>query len=142
LVNATLARSDRVGVVRGAGDEVVPPAPWLVDITHVGNRCLPPASPITFWRPGAGAAVPLTIAPSDRSWIARAEWPTGADRIQIPSTIPLRDRSTYLVNLDGKETAITLVIIPDAISNDAMRVGWMMEAGCATQAQALLKNVP
>ncbi len=141
LVAQKMARTDRVGVVRGAGDEVIPPEPWLVDVTHVGNRCLLSDEQITFWRPTATGAAKLTIVPSDRSWQARADWPAGIDRMVVPKTVPLRNRASYVINLDGKEVGITLIAVPSALSNDAMRVGWMMEAGCASQAQALLQHV-
>jgi len=142
LITQKLARSDKVGVVRSGGDgEVVPPEPWLLDVTHVGNRCLPENSPVTFWRPAGGnGATRLVVTPYDRSWQARAEWPAGADRLVVPRTLPLHNRATYIVTVGGKETAITLITIPAAVSNDAMRAGWMIEAGCDPQAQALLRR--
>lgn len=140
LVTQNLSRSDKVGIVRGGGSDIVPPEPWLLDVTHVGTRCLPENTAATFWRPGGGPAARLAIAPYDRSWRARTEWPAGLDRMVMPSTLPLRNRSTYIVNLGGKDVAITLATIPAAASNDAMRAGWMMEAGCDTQAQALLQG--
>ena len=142
LMTQKLARSDKIGAVRSGGDDAVaPPEPWLLDVTHVGHRCLPENTPVTFWRPAAGGSpAKLVLAPSDRSWQARAEWPAGADRMAIPRTLPLRNGTTYVVTLAGKETAITLVTIPAALSNDAMRAGWMMEAGCDLQAQALLRQ--
>jgi hypothetical protein len=140
LVAAKMARTDRVGVVRGAGDEVVPPEPWLVDVTHVGNRCVLGEEQVMFWRPVADRGAKITIAPSDRSWQARADWPAGMDRMLVPKTVPLQNRVSYIVSLDGKEAAITLITVPSALSNDAMRVGWMTEAGCAAQAQALLQQ--
>jgi hypothetical protein len=139
LVTQNLARSDKVGVVRGGGNDVVPPEPYLLDVTHVGTRCLREDTPIVFWRPGAGPATKLVVTPYDRSWRARAEWPAGLDRIMMPPTLPLHSRTTYIVHLGDKENAITLVAIPAAATNDAMRAAWMMDAGCDTQAQALLR---
>lgn len=140
LVTQNLALSDKVGVVRGAGNDPVPPEPWLLDVTHVGTRCLLENSSATFWRPGGGPAAALAVAPYDRSWRARAEWPAGLDRMVMPRTLPLQSRSTYIVGLGGKDVAITLATIPAAASNDAMRAAWMMAAGCDTQAQALLRS--
>jgi hypothetical protein len=140
MVTQNLARSSKVGVVRGAGDDVVPPEPWLIDVTHNGTRCLVEGSPVVFWRPGAGPSARLQVAPSDRSWRARADWPAGIDRLTMPPALPLHGRSSYVVNLGDKDVPITLVTVPSAASNDAMRAAFMMDAGCETQAQALLKQ--
>lgn len=139
LLTQSLARSERVGAVRGAAAEAVPPSPWLLDVTHVGVRCVAANAPIVFWRPGETGAAALSVEPYDRSWRARAEWPAGVDRLEMPHTLPLANRSTYIVSLNGKATAVTLVAIPVAASNDAMRAAWMIEAGCDAQAQALLQ---
>ena len=138
MVTAQAARTDRLGVVRGAANLIIPPEPWLVDVTHAGNRCLPEGVPITFWRPGPTPAVQLVIAPSDRSWRARADWPAGADRLVMPPSVPLRQRASYVVSLAGKERGITLITIPAAVATAPVRVAWMNEAGCDAQAQALL----
>ncbi len=140
LLTQNLARSEKVGVVRGGSDQVVPPDPWLVDVTHVGVRCVPANDRIVFWRPNGGNAANLSVQPYDRSWRARGQWPAGTDRLPVPSTLPLTNRATYIVGLDGKNTSITLVTIPAAASNDAMRAAWMIEQGCGAQAQSLLQR--
>ncbi len=129
---------EKAGVIRGAGSLVVPPEPWLVDVSSSGLRCLPAGATITLWRPSAGEAIPLTVAPSDRSWRARAEWPAGQDRLALPPTIPLRRRSTYVVRLGQRETVLTLIAMPATLDNDAMRAAWMMDQGCDAQVKALL----
>lgn len=139
LVTQELADNSELGVVRGAVDDPVPPEPWLVDVTHDGTRCLPTNSPIVFWRPGGGGSAPITIAPYDRSWLVRADWRAGSDRLPIASTVPLRTRSTYVVRVGKKEAAITLNMIPAAVSNDAMRAAWMIEVGCVSQVKSLLQ---
>lgn len=140
LLTQTLARSEKVGVVRGASAPLVPPEPWLVDVTHVGIRCVPANGQVVFWRPGGGDAVPLSVQPYDRSWRARAEWPAGADRLPVPRSLPLTNRATYIVGLGGKDTSITLVMVPAAASNDAMRAAWMLARGCDGQAESLLQR--
>lgn len=139
LVTQELADNSELGVVRGAAEDPVPPEPWLVDVTHDGARCLPVNSPIVFWRPGGGGADAVTIAPYDRSWLVRARWQAGSDRLLITDKVPLRTRSTYMVRVGKKETAITLVMIPAAVSNDAMRAAWMIEVGCVSQVKSLLQ---
>jgi hypothetical protein len=140
LLTQNLARSQSVGVVRGTTAQVVPPEPWLLDITHVGIRCLPENREVVFWRPDGNGAAALSVEPYDRSWRARAAWPAGSDRLPMPRSLPLTNRSTYIVGLNGKATTITLVTVPAAASNDAMRAAWMIQEGCDTQAQALLQG--
>jgi hypothetical protein len=140
MVTQQLASSTELGVVRGATPDPVPPAPWLIDVTHDGNRCLPANHPIVFWRPGGGGAAEVTIAPYDRSWQASADWRADDDRLAIPSTVPLRSRSTYVIHLGKRESAVTLIVIPPVVDNDAMRAAWMIEAGCEPQVKALLKE--
>jgi hypothetical protein len=139
LVTQELADNAELGVVRGSGDDPIPPEPWLVDVTHDGTRCLPENSPIVFWRPGGGGAQTVSIAPYDRSWLARAEWQAGADRLTVANAVPLRARATYIVQIGKKEAAVTLVMIPSVVNNDAMRAAWMIEVGCAPQVKSLLQ---
>jgi hypothetical protein len=139
LVTQELAGSTELGIVRGTQEQAVPPEPWLIDVTHDGNRCLPEHSPIVFWRPGGGGAVSVSVAPYDRSWIARSEWTPNSDRLVIPTTVPLRPRATYVVRVGEKETAITIIVIPASLKNDAMRGAWMIEAGCEPQVKALVQ---
>lgn len=139
LVTQELADNSELGVVRGAAEDPIPPQPWLVDVMHDGTRCLPEYSPVVFWRPGGGGAEPVTIAPYDRSWLARAEWQAGADRMTVGDAVPLRSRSTYVIRTGKKEAAVTLVRIPPVVSNDAMRAAWMIEVGCVAQVKSLLQ---
>jgi hypothetical protein len=139
LVTQELADNSELGVVRGAADDPIPPQPWLVDVTHDGTRCLPESNPVVFWRPGGGGAEQVTIAPYDRSWLARAEWQTGADRMTVGVAVPLRSRATYVIRSGKKEVAVTLIRIPAVVTNDAMRAAWMIEVGCVAQVKALLQ---
>ena len=139
LVTQELADNAELGVVRGGADDPVPPQPWLVDVTRDGTRCLPANYPVVFWRPGGGGATPVTIAPYDRSWLVRTEWQAGNDRLSLGGAVPLRNRQTYVVRVGSKEVAVTLVTIPAAVSNDAMRAAWMIELGCTPQVKSLLQ---
>lgn len=131
------AGRERAGVIRGGTAEQVPPDPGLVDVSASGLRCLNSNATITLWRPNSDVALPLQMGPSDRSWRAQADWAAGIDRLSLPSNVPLRRRSTYIVKLGGKEVTLTLIAIPASLSNDAMRARFMMEAGCDAQAKAL-----
>lgn len=139
LVTQELADNSELGVVRGAADDPIPPQPWLVDVTHDGTRCLPENNPIVFWRPGGGGADTVSIAPYDRSWLARAEWQAGSDRLLIGGTVPLRSSANYVVRIGKKEATVKLLMIPSAVNNDAMRAAWMIEVGCISQVKSLLQ---
>lgn len=139
LVTQELADNSELGVVRGAADDPVPPQPWLVDVTRDGTRCLPANYPVVFWRPGGGGASAVTIAPYDRSWLVRTEWQAGTDRLPLGAAVPLRNRQTYVIRVGNKETAVTLVTMPAAVSNDAMRAAWMIQVGCVPQVKSLLQ---
>ena len=141
LVTQKLARNDKAGLVRGTGAEAIPPDPWLVNVTQSGNRCLPMGRSITVWRPDGGDEAEFIIAPSDRSWQARASWQAGQERLELPRDLPLPSRSTYLAKLAGKEVSITLMILPDSLTTVAVRAAWMAEVGCDAQALALLQTV-
>ena len=131
---------ERSGVIRGAGSQAIPPEAFLVDVSSSGLRCLPANSPIVLWRPVADADLPLQVTPSDRSWKAQADWAAGQDRLALPPNIPLPKRSTYVVKLGAKEVTLTLIALPASLTNDAMRAGFMMEAGCDAQAKALFQK--
>ena len=52
----------------------------------------------------------------------------------------MRGGETYIVTVGGVESAITMVAVPAALTNDAMRTAWMAEKGCEAQATALLRT--
>ena len=128
---------ERAGVSRGGAGLVVPPDPWVVDVSSSGLRCLEADSSITLWRPDAKASVPVEVAPNDRSWKADTQWNAGVDRLPLGHSVPLRRRTAYVVRVDGKDTNITLISLPTSLTNDAMRASFMMENGCDAQAKAL-----
>lgn len=141
LVTQKLASSESLGVVRGANADPIPPQPWLVNVTHVGNRCLEVGKPITLWRDRSDATIPLTVTPFDHSWRANATWAAGDDRLTLPSTVPISRRASYMVKAGNQTVAITIIAIPATVDNDAMRASWMIEAGCTAQAVALLRSL-
>jgi hypothetical protein len=132
------SRTSDVGVVRAGAAEAKLPEPWLLDVSRPGMRCVREGDPIVFWRPVASATANLTVTPLDKSWKIAATWPSGADRLTVPPKLPVQGASTYLVDLDATESAITVNSIPGAVSSDAMRAAWMIEKGCQAQAEALL----
>ncbi len=137
LLTERQARTSEVGVVRGE-NEVKLPDPWVVDVSHPGTSCVIPGQPIVLWRSDEMAATQVSIAPADRSWSVSGSWPAAADRLAMPQTLPLRDRTSYVINVGGKLAPVTVRVIPASVGNDVMRASWMAEVGCDNQASALL----
>ena len=140
LVTQESAR-ERAGVIRGGPGMVIPPDPWLVDVSSAGLRCLQADTTITLWRQDASAAQPVEIAPNDRSWKADVDWQASSHYLTLPHNVPLRRRTPYVVKIGGKEVNVTLVTLPDTLTNDAMRASFMMENGCDAQAKALFSKI-
>src|SRR5476649_2059098 len=139
LVTQRQARAGEFGVTRGTVLADLP-EPWVLDATHSGNVCVLENGTPVFWRPDPKTAVALSVAPVDRSWTAKAQWPVGSDRIQITTDVPMRAGETYVVNFNGNESAVTIVQVPATLTNAEMRAGWMAARRCEQQAQALLKT--
>jgi hypothetical protein len=137
LATARAARASEVGVVRGEND-VRLPDPWVVDVTHPGTSCVEPGAPVVLWRQGSLDAVDVTFSPADQSWHEHGTWPAGTDRVALPASMPLRDRTDYVVNLGRRFAPVTIRLIPASVNNDAMRAGYMNAMGCGNQVGALL----
>jgi hypothetical protein len=48
--------------------------------------------------------------------------------------------ATYLVTLNGTQSALTVENVPASLSNDPMRAAWLAGKGCEAQAEALLRS--
>lgn len=140
LMTAQQADTSSAGVVR-SGPEAAdpPPEPWLVDIRHGGDRCVPEGGATVLWR-GAGslAESEIELAPADRSWRAKAPWPAGSDRLALPETLPLRDGNSYTATLGVEAVAITIHAVPVSLGNAAARAAWLLQKGCTGQARAMI----
>jgi hypothetical protein len=128
---------ERAGVIRGGPGLVVPPEPWVVDISSDGLRCLQADSSITLWRPNASTSMPIEVTPTDRSWKATVTWEKGSEYLALGHSVPVRRRTAYVVRSGNKEVNITLVSLPTSLTNDAMRAAFMIDNGCDAQAKAL-----
>jgi hypothetical protein len=136
LISERKARTSEVGVVRGS--EVKLPDPWVVDVTHPGTTCVQAGKPVVLWRGGNLVTTRVDFSPKDHSWNVSGTWPAAADRLSLPATLPLKDNFDYVVALGSILAPVTVRLIPPAVNNDAMRAGYMIEAGCENQLNALL----
>ena len=141
LITQKIARTDKAGVVRGGEKQLVPPEPWLLDVSRSGTRCLPQNSVLALWRPDAAGSGTVSVSPSDRSWRARMEWAAGDERVVLQHQVPVAGRAVYMVKLGDHEVTLTLIGLPETLETDAMRVAWMSEKGCDGQAMALLNGM-
>jgi hypothetical protein len=140
LVTRKGPQTNDVYAVR-AGAAATLPAPWLIDISRPTRACIRADAPVVLWRADPSPSTTLTISPTDRSWKARATWPSGEDRLTIPENLPLADGATYLVAYEGSQVAVTMNRVPAALPTDAARAAWLAEAGCEAQAEALIRTI-
>jgi hypothetical protein len=139
LVTQRQARIGEVGTTRGLAPNVLPD-PWVLDASRAGTVCLREGSEAMLWRPDSARDAELTVAPADRSWKAEAHWPAGTDRIMVQAPALIRGGATYLVTLNGAQSAMKVESVPPILSNDPMRAAWLAGKGCESQAEALLRN--
>lgn len=139
LVTQRQARVGEVGTTRGNAPSVLPD-PWVLDASRAGTVCLREGTDAVLWRPDSARDTELTVAPADRSWKAEAHWPAGADRITVQAPVLIHGGVTYLVTLDGAQSAMKVENVPPILSNDPMRAAWLAGKGCEAQAEALLRN--
>ncbi len=139
LVTQRQARVGEVGTTRGSAPNTLPD-PWLLDASRAGTVCLRQGSEAMLWRPDSARDAELTVAPADRSWKAETHWPAGADRIMVQAPALIHGGVTYLVTLNGAQSAVRVENVPPILSNDPMRAAWLAGKGCEAQAEALLRN--
>jgi len=139
LVTQRQARLGEVGTTRGAAPNSLPD-PWLLDASRAGTVCLREGSPAVLWRPDPKQEAMLAVAPADHSWKTEAHWPAGSDRITIPAPAVIHGGATYLVSLNGAQSAMKVEGVPVNLANDSVRAAWLAGKDCEAQARALLRS--
>ncbi|MEO8301009.1 MAG: hypothetical protein ABI608_04400 [Rhizomicrobium sp.] len=139
LVTQRQARVGEVGTTRGVAPNSLPD-PWLLDASRAGTVCLREGSPAVLWRPEAKQEAMLAVAPADHSWKTEAHWPAGSDRITVPAPAVIRGGATYLVSLNGAQSAMKVESVPTNLANDSVRAAWLAGKDCEAQARALLRT--
>ena len=141
LIAGRDADTSSLGAVRDAGAPAELPAPWLVDATVGGSGCFKAADGVVLWRPSAEADAEIAFMPADRAWTAGTVWPAGEASLGLGTEAPFEDGATFLFELGGVASAVTLHIMPETLVNDRMVAGWMKAKGCERQAKALAKTL-
>ena len=139
LVNQRQTRVGEVGTTRGLAPNTLPD-PWVLDASRAGTFCLREGQVAVFWRPSATADADLVVVPTDRSWKANAHWSAGSDRIEVEAPAVIRPGATYVVTLNGTESAVKVETVPTSLPNDQVRTAWLAGKGCEAQAEALLRS--
>jgi len=140
------ARLTQAGVVRSSDDPV--PEPWLLNVGDRGaasitlnkNLCVREGTQMVLYRADPGFEEKVTLAPADRSWSATALWARGADRIEIPSLFPLKDRASYRVDIDNRQFSVTVHIVPKSVTDVPAQATWMARKECLPQAAVLAEQ--
>jgi hypothetical protein len=52
----------------------------------------------------------------------------------------IRGGATYLVSLNGAQSAMKVESVPTSLANDSVRAAWLAGKDCEAQARALLRN--
>jgi hypothetical protein len=139
LATNSNGRLGEIGTTRGAG-KVTLPSPWVLDATRSGSVCLQQGQAPVLWRPAATTSADVTIMPADRSWKAQTNWPRGDERLLVKNDMGMHGDAAYFVGLNGNESAMTISTIPATLTTDQMRAAWMIQRGCAAQAEALMRS--
>ena len=137
----TSGSQSSMGVVRAKIEDVTLPNPWVIDVTHSGKACVRPGTSVVFWRQQSAGAAKLRIMPVDRTWRAESEWPAGASELPAPAIFPITDRQTYVFDLGGQTSTVTLVHVPASLGTDRMRAAWMLQKNCLNQTKALITTM-
>jgi hypothetical protein len=139
LITERNARTSEIGTTRGTAPKLPLPQPWLIDATASDSACLLQGQQPVLWRPEPKSAVSVLIAPADRSWKAQTNWPANVTDLKLKSDLGVHGDASYFIALNGNESAISITTVPSALPNDKMRAAWMIQKGCARQAEALLR---
>lgn len=135
------ARVSAIGVVRAGLDAAPLPDAWLLDAARGGARCLREGLPAVFWRPQAAKAARFSIAPADRTWVVEMPWPARSPTLKLPREARITEQNLVHIALDGEEQPIALNVIPAGLDAPMVLAAWMMEKGCLSQADALLRDM-
>jgi hypothetical protein len=128
-----------LGAVRG-GAAGEPSDPWALDVNRAGDYCVAGGSPVVLWRTSPDRAAMLSLSGMKEEGKTSIEWPAGAATVPWPQDVKLEDGGVYLARMDASPTAKRLVVrmVPGNLASDAHRAVWMGDAGCTSQARALL----
>jgi len=135
------ARLTQAGVIRDGGPAPGElPDPWLVNIDIPGSVCVRDKDQLIFWRNQTSFEETVTLAPTDRTWTARAVWQPGVDRLRVPTILPLKDNAVYQVESGDRKITVKVQIVPATTTSDDEIAAFMVTKNCEAQATAFVQK--
>ncbi|MBI4966824.1 MAG: hypothetical protein HZC25_01770 [Rhodospirillales bacterium] len=116
-----------------------PSDPWQVVAEEAGAQCARPPE-IVLWRKNAGPAAPYEMRAQPGPSV-KAVWPEGEYRQSLRPEFAV-DGMKLQVTLGGRASAITLHLLPPALTNPVDIANWMLDKGCHRQAALYLEKLP
>jgi hypothetical protein len=109
LVSTQNRRRARTGAVRNlvAGQRVMPPSLWFIDIERSATVCIADAAAVQLWRPDMQKAATLTV--TDQSGkTGNVVFPLGQNNAAWPATMPLAEGQSYMLSGAGLAKPVRL----------------------------------
>lgn len=133
MVQTKQAKTSSLGVSRTGRTAL--PSPWLVDVSASDRICVREDRPLVLWRPDAARDLPLTL--ESGAVKASAVWPGGAQRLEGPPDIRPVDGEALTITVGDRSAVIQMTLVPATMHSDEMRLAWLVQKDCLTQAAAL-----
>ncbi len=139
LVRTTRDDARSVGAVRAAGIKTERQA-MMVNVSETGDYCGYQGAPRELTRYGFEKGATVTITAVENSQAQTIEWNQGTPYIPWPSSLPVKDGATYLVEQAGKDTRVMIIMhqIEGKYDNPVTRILQMGEMRCLEQVKMLL----
>ena len=131
-----------LGALRAAPGQIAERV-FVVDVARSRTTCVPANQPLVLWRPTTMAVEAETRIETGGGESAVLLWPEGEQELDWPPLLIPGDGEHYLVRLDTapRPAVIEFRLIPVAITSDAERAVWMLNAGCRRQAERLVDQL-
>jgi hypothetical protein len=139
MVKERTTNTASLGITRASETEL--PEPWVIDVGSSGERCIVEGQHLVLWRPDGQSNLPLTLSTKSGAWRANAVWPAGKQKLKAPSDLALADGDVLTVQFEKGAASLTAMTVPASLTTDAMRLAWLLEKGCLSQATALASRL-
>jgi len=119
------------------GDSSSRPTVWMVDVSTSATICV--KKRVRLWRsPEQRQAAKLVLTHQTTSESITVNWRAKRAMLEWPSQMPIDGKYTVKLG-DNEAKTITLRQLPVKLETNAMKMLWMIENGCPTQARRLFE---
>ena len=147
LVAADEEDDTTVGAVRGGGSTTSlgcprnPPSAWSLRVAR-GEQCIAAGEAVSLWREDASSNTSLHVQRVTTEEEAIVNWPSDANNVIWPESVPIADGEIYSVRYAGDSSAQSLILrkMPNSMKSDMQAIAWLSTHGCKCQALALYNN--